>query len=57
MTVDGQAVTPAFHLATRPISLFHRVWPLAGLTAVVIVNSAWMGLLGYGFFKLVESSF
>jgi hypothetical protein len=41
----------------EPISLFHRVWPVAGLGAAVIVNVAWMGFLGYGFFKLVGPAF
>jgi hypothetical protein len=31
-----------------PISLFGRIWPLAGLAAAVIANLAWIGLLGYG---------
>jgi hypothetical protein len=30
-----------------------RNWPLAGLVAAMVVNLAWMGFLGYGFFKLV----
>jgi hypothetical protein len=36
----------------QPISLFHRIWPVAGLVAAIVVNVAWMGFLGYGFFKL-----
>ena len=27
-------------------------WPLIGIGLAVIVNAAWIGLLGYGFFKL-----
>jgi hypothetical protein len=41
----------------RPVSLFHRIWPVAGLAIAVGVNLAWMGFLGYGFFKLVEPVF
>ena len=44
-------------LIPEPISLFHRIWPVAGLAATVIVNVAWMGFLGYGFFKLVGPAF
>jgi hypothetical protein len=44
-------------IITRPVSLFHRIWPVASLAAAVIVNLAWMGFLGYGFFKLVEPVF
>jgi hypothetical protein len=43
--------------ATPSISFFHRSWPLAGLVAAMVVNLAWMGFLGYGFFKLVEPAF
>ena len=39
------------------ISLFRRLWPVAGLAVAVIVNVVWMGFLGYGFFKLVEPAF
>jgi hypothetical protein len=39
------------------IQLFHRMWPVAGLVAAMIVNLAWMGFLGYGFFRLVEPAF
>jgi hypothetical protein len=42
---------------TQPISLFHRIWPATGLAVAAIFNVAWMGFLGYGFFKLVESVF
>jgi hypothetical protein len=42
---------------TQSISLFGRVWPVAGLAAAVIVNSVWIGFLGYGFSKLVETAF
>jgi hypothetical protein len=41
----------------QPISPFHRIWPVAVLAAAVIVNLAWVGFLGYGFFKLVEPAF
>ena len=51
---------PTLPLTSDPlqsISVFHRVWPVAGLTAAIIVNLAWVGFLGYGFFKLVEPVF
>jgi hypothetical protein len=41
----------------KPISVFHRIWPVASLATAVIVNVAWMGFLGYGFLKLVEPAF
>jgi hypothetical protein len=44
-------------LIPQPMSLFHRAWPVAVLAAAVIVNLAWMGFLGYGFFKLVGPAF
>jgi hypothetical protein len=42
---------------TQSISLFGRLWPVAGLAAAVIVNLVWVGFLGYGFSKLVETAF
>ena len=34
-----------------------NIWPVAGLAAAMIINLAWMGFLGYGFFKLFEPAF
>ena len=48
---------PPSSITQQSISVFHRVWPVAGLTAAMIVNLAWLGFLGYGFFKLVEPVF
>jgi hypothetical protein len=39
---------------TRPVSLFHHIWPVAALATAMMVNLAWMGFLGYGLFKLVK---
>ena len=44
-------------LLSRPISVFRRAWPVTVLAAAVNINLAWMGLLGYGVFKLVEPAF
>jgi hypothetical protein len=44
-------------LIPEPIPRFHRIWPIAGLAAAMMVNLAWMGFLGYGFFTLVERVF
>jgi len=37
----------------HPFYLFHRIWPVAALALAVIVNSAWIGFLGFGLFKLI----
>jgi hypothetical protein len=50
-------LTSDLQFIPEPISLFHRIWPVAGLATAMIVNLAWMGFLGYGFFKLVEPAF
>jgi hypothetical protein len=50
-------LTPDLPFISEPISLFHRIWPVAGLVAAFVVNVAWMGFLGYGFFKLVGPAF
>jgi hypothetical protein len=41
----------------KPIPLFQRIWPVSGLIAAIVVNVAWMGLLGYGFIKLIRPAF
>jgi hypothetical protein len=51
------ALTSDLPFIPEPISLFHRIWPVAGLVAAVVVNVAWMGFLGYGFFKLIGPAF
>ena len=33
------------------VTLWHRVWPLAGLAIALIVNVAWIGFLGYAVAK------
>ena len=35
------------------VTLFNRVWPLAGLTFGLIVTVAWLGLVGYDLIKLL----
>jgi len=50
-------VAPPRRSVTRAISRFHRFWPVAGLGFIVIVNVAWMGFLGFEFFKLIEAAF
>jgi hypothetical protein len=45
------------HFIAQPVSLGHRFWPVAGLATAVIVNLVWIGLLGYGLSKLVETAF
>jgi hypothetical protein len=50
-------VTLELPFITQPISLFHRIWPVAGLIAAIIVNLARMSFLGYELFKLVKPAF
>jgi hypothetical protein len=34
------------------VNAFRHNWPAAGVVFALVVNVAWMGLLGYGVFKL-----
>jgi hypothetical protein len=34
------------------VSYFHRTWPLIPLAIVLVINAAWIGLLGYEVFQL-----
>jgi hypothetical protein len=49
--------TPDLPFNAAPTSFFRRIWPVAGLAAAMLVNVAWMGFLGYGFFKIIEPAF
>ena len=57
---DERALAPAlpllppWSLMTSVISKFHRNWPVAVVSFALLVNVAWIGLLGFGLFKLVE---
>jgi hypothetical protein len=53
MTAETQAVALTAPPLSHPISLFHRIWPAAGLGIAVIVTAAWSGFLGYELFRLV----
>jgi hypothetical protein len=34
------------------LAVFHRVWPMAGLTLAMLAAVGWMSLLGYVVIKL-----
>jgi hypothetical protein len=53
MTVETRAVALVTPSISPPISLFHHIWPLAGLGVAVIATVAWSGFLGYELFRLV----
>ena len=43
--------------AIREFSRVHSIWPVALLGSVVIVTVAWIGFLGFTFFKLIDRAF
>jgi hypothetical protein len=53
-------VTTQDQVAKTPLisnSFLHHSWPMAGLIIAVVVNLAWMGFLGYGLFRLFQTTF
>ena len=36
------------------LAVFHRVWPLAGLTLALVATIGWIGLLGFAAIKYSE---
>ena len=36
----------------NPISLFHRIWPVAGIGAGLIATAMWIAFLVYELFRL-----
>jgi hypothetical protein len=54
VAADALPLAPDLPLIIKLISLFHRIWPVAGLATAATINMAWVGFLGYGLFKFVE---
>ena len=48
---------PARPLITPAISRFQRSWPVGALAIALVVTVAWIGVLGFGLFKLFEPAF
>jgi hypothetical protein len=51
----GTSVLPlkvAVPLGVDLDSYFHRAWPPIALAVVLMINTAWIGLLAYGAFEL-----
>ena len=38
-------------------SRLHRIWPAAGLALAAVINAAWIGFLGFEFYKLIKPAF
>jgi hypothetical protein len=53
MIVETRAVALVTPSISHPTSLFHRIWPVAGVGVAVIATVAWSGFLGYELFRLV----
>jgi hypothetical protein len=57
MTAEAVAAPiPAktFDFVAQRTSFFTRIWPPAAVGMALLMTMAWMGLLGYGLFKLAE---
>ena len=55
LTPDFEGMTPtdkndAPRVSRKP---WHRIWPLAGIGVALLVNAAWISLLGYAVAKLL----
>ena len=50
MTVETQVGESL--VRSRLLSLWHHIWPAAGLGVAVIATVAWSGFLGYELFQL-----
>ena len=49
----SHVVVSPIRSSLHPVSLSHRIWPMAGLTIGLICTAAWIVLLGYGLLRLV----
>jgi hypothetical protein len=60
MTAEAVAApSPAktSNFVSQRTSSFTRIWPAAAVGVALLMTMAWMGLLGYGLFKLAEPAF
>ena len=48
---------PAQSFTTPVVSRFQRGWPVGALAIALVINVAWIGILGFGLFKLFEPVF
>jgi hypothetical protein len=53
MSFEAELIASPVASLPPQISLFHRVWPVAGLGFAGIATAAWSGFLGYELFQLV----
>jgi len=53
MSFEAELIASPVASLPPQISLFHRIWPVAGLGFAVIATAAWSGFLGYELFQLV----
>ena len=53
MSVEAEVIVSPVSSLPQPISLFGRIWPVAGLAVGLIATVAWTALLGYGLFRLI----
>jgi hypothetical protein len=47
------AVSPVGSFLLHPVSLFHRLWRVAGISAGLIATATWIAFLVYGLLRLV----
>ena len=53
MSFEAELIASPVPSLPRQISLFRRIWPVAGLGFAVIATAAWSGFVGYELFRLV----
>ena len=51
--MNTEATTAPHTILTGDYAFIHRVWPWAVVAMALLVNCAWMALLGYGLFKTI----
>jgi hypothetical protein len=53
MTIETEVIAPPLAPSPAPIALFHRIWPVAGLSIAVVSTVAWSSFFAYMLFRLV----
>lgn len=56
MTQTQTAIAPIASTTTNT-SPFHRIWPISVIILGLVLNAAWVALLGYGLLTLIRLAF
>jgi hypothetical protein len=55
--MQSQTAVATSTLQSAPAPRFHRIWPAAVIAFALVINAAWVALLGYGLTAIIRLMF